>query len=48
MPKAVSFASKTLGWIDFEGSAAWANSAEAAENGALHEGGIGADAPIID
>lgn len=40
--------STTPGWIDFLGTAAWANSAEAAENGGLHEGSIGADAPIID
>ena len=39
--------SKMLGWIDFIGTAAWANSAEAAANGGLHEGTIGADAPIL-
>ena len=39
---------KTPGWIDFTGESAWANSAEAAENGGLNEGSIGAVAPIID
>ncbi len=40
--------STTPGWIDFVGEAAWANSAQAAKNGGLHEGGIGADVPIVD
>ncbi len=40
--------SKTPGWIDFVGEAAWAASEEAAQNGGLHEGGIGADAPIVN